>query len=204
MKSFLLQFLLGSVAFVVSLFGTFFWLFIPLILQVIVDKAIVQNSPDSLNVLGLFLLLATLIASASEVGLAALIAVFVRGGLVCREIFLQVGAALPKVLVFWVVMPIYSPQIAVVSTVLAAIACGAYYFFKKGRIGTGRVSEPLPLSFRLPLTLIVVFVLWDGASLVLAVQLTLGQWLAIGIFTLQFVASALSLTAAALGMKKNG
>jgi ABC-type bacteriocin/lantibiotic exporter with double-glycine peptidase domain len=50
-------------------------------IQVIIDKVIVQNSPDFLNVLGLFLIVVTLVASASEIGLTTLTAFFIRNGL---------------------------------------------------------------------------------------------------------------------------
>jgi ABC-type bacteriocin/lantibiotic exporter with double-glycine peptidase domain len=204
MESFIIQLLLSLGIFVISFFGTLFWLSIPLILQVIIDKVIVQNSPDSLNDLGIALLMLTLIASAFEIGLAAFTAALIRSHLVSREIFLQLAATLPKVSIFLVVMVYYSPQLAVASTVLTAIACGAYFFLKRSRIGAELNSNPLPLSFRLPLTLIVLFILWYGTSLILDGQLTLGQWTAIGIFNLQFVASLLSLTAAAIrGQKSN-
>ena len=100
-------------------------------------------------------------------------------------------------------MTAYSPLLEVVSTVLTAIACGAYYLIKKSRVGAEPSSHPLPLSFRLPLTLIILFFLWYGAVLVLDGSLTLGQWLAVGIFNLQFVASLLGLTADVIGNGKN-
>jgi ABC-type bacteriocin/lantibiotic exporter with double-glycine peptidase domain len=169
---------------------------------VIIDKVIVQNSPDALNVLGLFLIVMTLIASASEIGLAALTAAIIRNCL-ARDIFLKLAVTLPKILAMLVVMAIYSPQLAFASTGLTALACGTYYLLKRGRLVAESSSEPLPLSFRLPLTLIVLFLFWYGASLVLALQLSLGQLIAFSIFNIQFVAFLLSLTAAATRGRKS-
>jgi ABC-type bacteriocin/lantibiotic exporter with double-glycine peptidase domain len=202
MRSFLTQLFFSFVVFFASLLGTLFWLSIPLILQVIIDKVIVQNSPESLNTLGGFLLLLTLIASVFEIGIASLTAVLLQGRLASNK-FLQLASELPKVLVFFVIMMYYSPQIAVTSIIMTTIACVFYYFLKKSRIRAEQISEPLPLSFRLPLTIIVLFVLWHATFMVLDGEITLGQWLAIGIFNLQFVASALSLTAAAIVRRKS-
>ena len=95
------------------------------------------------------------------------------------------------------IMAIYSPQLAFASTGLTALACGTYYLLKRNRLVAESGSEPLPLSFRLPLTLIVLFLFWYGASLVLAVQLSLGQLIAFIILSIEFVAFLLSVTAAA-------
>jgi len=198
----MIQLLLSITVFFLSAFGTLFWLSIPLVIQVIIDKVIVQNSPDALNVLGLFLIVMTLIASASEIGLAALTAAIIRNCL-ARDIFLKLAVTLPKILAMLVVMAIYSPQLAFASTGLTALACGTYYLLKRGRLVAESSSEPLPLSFRLPLTLIVLFLFWYGASLVLALQLSLGQLIAFSIFNIQFVAFLLSLTAAATRGRKS-
>jgi ABC-type bacteriocin/lantibiotic exporter with double-glycine peptidase domain len=119
----MIQLLLSITVFFLSAFGTLFWLSIPLVIQVIIDKVIVQNSPDTLQVLGVFLIVMTLIASAWEVGLAALTAAIIRNGL-ARDIFLKLAVTLPKILAMLVFMAIYSPQLALASTVLTALACG--------------------------------------------------------------------------------
>jgi len=191
-----IQLLLTITVFFLSAFGTLFWLSIPLVIQVIIDKVIVQNSPEILNLLGVFLIVTTLIASASEIGLAALTAAIVGNGL-ARNLFLKVAVTLPKVLAMLLLMAIYSPQLAFASTGLTALACRTYYLLKRIRLVAECSSEPLPLSFRLPLTLIVLFLFWYGASLVLAVQLSLGQLIAFIILSIQFVAFLLSVTAAA-------
>ncbi len=116
-----------------SLCGPAFWLAIPMLLQVIVDKAIGQNSPDTLRVLGLVLLVVTLLASSSEMGIGILSRLFDRDSLI-------------------------------------------------------------PMSFRLPLTVVVLSALWYGAFQVLAGQLLLGQWLAVGVLSPQFAASLLTFT----------
>lgn len=144
----------------------------------------------------------TLIASASEIGLATLTAFFIRNGL-AKDIFLKLAATLPKILAMLVVMAIYSLQLALASTVLTALACGTYYLLERGRRRIESAerlvvsSDLLPLSFRLPLTLIVLFILWYGTSFVLNAQLTLGQLIALSIFNIQFVSSLLSLVATA-------
>jgi len=183
----------------VSLFGAFFWLSIPLLLQVIVDKAIAQNSPETLRILGLSLLVVTLIASASEIGLSIFTQLLVHGKLINRDKLLHLAAVLPKALAIGVLLTIYSPQIAIAAIILTAIACGANIFFKKFGFTSSPSLNPLPLSFRLPLTLVVLFVLWYGGFQVIAGQLLLGQWLAVGVLSLQFAASLLSLTVTALG-----
>lgn len=185
----------------VGLCSTFFWVSIPLILLAMIDRVIAQNSPDSLYFFGVTLLILTIFASASEIGLASLTAYFIRSRLVSRNIFLQLSAT--KALVFLVIMAFYSLLLAGASTVLTAIACGAYYLTKKSRVGSEPSSHHLPLSFRLPLTLIVLFILWYGLYLVLDGSLTFGQWRAMGIFNLQFVASLLSLMADAIGNGEN-
>ncbi|MBD2624810.1 hypothetical protein H6G48_25430 [Microcystis flos-aquae FACHB-1344] len=182
--------------FFLSAFGTLFWLSIPLVIQVIIDNVIIQNSPEALNFWGVFLIVTTLFASASEIGLAALTAAIIGNGL-ARNLFLKVAVTLPKVLAMLSLMAIYSPQLAFASTGLTALACGTYYLLKRNRLVAESGSEPLPLSFRLPLTLIVLFLFWYGASPVLAAQLSLGQLIAFIIFSIQFVAFLLSLTAAA-------
>ncbi len=201
MRSFATQLFFSFVVFLLSLWGTLFWLSIPLILQVIIDKVIVQNSPDSLNTLGGLLLSLTLIASAFEIGVAALTTVLIRGRLVSREIFLKLASALPKVLLFLVIMIHYNYQMAATSIILTTVACVFYDFLTKRRISSQKISEPLPLTFRLPLTLIVLFVLWYGTFMVLDGVISLGQWLAIAIFNLQFAASVLSLTASFIGKR---
>lgn len=162
----------------------------------IIDNVIIQNSPEALNFWGVFLIVTTLFASASEIGLAALTAAIIGNGL-ARKLFLKVAVTLPKVLAMLSLMAIYSPQLAFASTGLTALACGTYYLLKRNRLVAESGSEPLPLSFRLPLTLIVLFLFWYGASPVLAAQLSLGQLIAFIIFSIQFVAFLLSLTAAA-------
>lgn len=202
MRSFATQLFFSFVVFFVSLWGTLFWLSIPFTFQVIIDKVIVQNSPDTLKILGIFLLCSTLFASAFEIGVAALTTVFIRGRLVSREIFLKLASALPKVLLFLVIMILYNYQMAATSIILTIIACVFYYFVTKRRIVSQKISELLPLTFRLPLTLIVLFVLWYGTFMVLDGEITLGQWIAIAIFNLQFAASVLSLTASFIGKEK--
>lgn len=197
----IIQLLLSLALFFLSVVSVLFWLSIPLMIQVIIDKVIVQNSPDTLQVLGIALIVMTLIASALEVGSAALTAFFIRNGL-AKDIFLKLAATLPKILAMLAVMAIYSPQLALASTVLTALACGTYYLLKRGRLAAESSSELLPLSFRLPLTLIVVFVLWYGTSFVVNGQLTLGQLIALSIFNIQFVSSLLSLVATATKGRK--
>lgn len=192
------HFLFGLPVFRLSLLGALFWLSIPLLLQVIVDKVLLRNSADTLNILGIALLLTTLLASVLEIGLKSLIHLFVRSQVALRETLLNLAAALPRVILLASVLLIYSLHVAVVAIVLTAIACGAYYIINKIRPSGSSGVSPLPLSFRLPLTLIVLFVLWSGASLVLSGQFTLGQWLAIGIMSLEFAACLLSLVAIAL------
>lgn len=185
---FLLLFAISSV----SLFSTFFWLAIPMILQVIVDKVIGQHSQDALAVLGLALLVCSLFASGSEVGIGVFTQLLTRGELINRKKIVQFAAVLPRVLVIGAVLIIYSPQLAIAAIFVTAVACGASVLVTK--FGSSKTSfpQPLPLSFRLPLTLIVLFVLWYGAFQVLAGQLLLGQWLAVGILSLQFAATLLS------------
>ena len=192
MASQLSLFILCFAIFAASLFGTFFWLAIPMLLQVIVDKAIAQNSPDTLKVLGLALLVFTILASGSEVGIGAFTQLLARGELINRKKLLEFAAVLPRVLAIGVLLRIYSPQVAIATIVLTAIACGASVFVAK--LGSSKTSlpQPLPLSFRLPLTLVVLFVLWHGAFQVLADQLLLGQWLAVGVLSMQFAATLLS------------
>jgi ABC-type multidrug transport system fused ATPase/permease subunit len=94
-------------------------------------------------------------------------------------------------------MAIYSPQLAFASTGLTALTSWDLLPSKRSRLVAECSSEPLPLSFRLPLTLIVLFLFWYGVSLVLTVQLSLGQLIAFIILSIQFVAFLLSVTAAA-------
>jgi hypothetical protein len=185
-------FFLCFAVFAASLFGTFFWLAIPMLLQVIVDKAIGQNSPDTLTILGLALLVCTLFASGSEVGIGVFTQLLARGELISRKKLLQFAAVLARVLAIGVLLTIYSPQVAFATIVLTAIACGASVFVAKSGSSKTSFPQPLPLSFRLPLTLVVLFVLWYGAFQVLADQLLLGQWLAVGVLSLQFAATLLS------------
>jgi hypothetical protein len=198
MRSHLLLFFFCFAVFAASLFGTLFWLSIPLLLQVIVDKAIAPGSSETLKIIGLSLLIVTLIASASEIGLNIFTQQLVRSKLIDREIFLQLAAFLPKVLAVGILLAIYSQQIAIIATVLAAIACGATIFVRKFGSTRSPDAQPLPLSFRLPLTLVVLFVLWYGAFQVQAGELLLGQWLSVGVLSIQFVASLLSFTVTAL------
>ncbi|HAC64491.1 MAG TPA: hypothetical protein DCF68_13370 [Cyanothece sp. UBA12306] len=173
-----------------------FWLLIPLLIQVIIDKVIVQNSPDTLSVLGLFLLISSLITSGVEIGLATLTTILIRSALV-SEFFLRIANTLPKVLAIVVVMFVYYPLMAGASIILTALAGGTYYLLNR----KDSSSQPLPLSFRLPLTLIFIFVVWYGSSLVLEGDLSLGQLIALSIFNIQFVSLVLSHLATTLARR---
>lgn len=177
-----------------SLLSTVFWLAIPILLQVIVDKAIGQNSADTLKALGFALLVVTLMASASEFGIGIMTSCLNRGNMINRNKILQFAAVLPKAFVIGVLLTIYSPKIAIATIILTLMACGASVFVAK--IGSAQKSftQPLPLAFRLPLTLVVLFVFWYGAFQVIANQLLLGQWLAAGVLGLEFAATLLSFT----------
>ena len=178
----------------VSFFGAMFWLSIPLLLQVIVDKVLLQHSPDTLSIVCMALLVTTLIASGLEIGLNGIIATLVRSHMASKESVLKLAAVLPRALLIISVMTNYSPQIAVTAAVLTATACGSCFILNRINVSSKSRIYPLPLSFRLPLTLIVLVVLWQGASLVLSDQLSLGQWISIGILSLQFAACLLSFT----------
>ncbi len=202
MQSLLVLLLFCLTVLLVSFVGSLFWLSIPLLLQLIVDKVLIQNSTDTLSVLGIALLVSTLIASAVEVGLNSLIAVLARSQMASRETLLQLAAVLPRALVIISVIMIYNLQIGAATTVLTAIACGSYYFLNKTIDSSNPGNYPLPLSFRLPLTLIPLVILWHGVSLVLSDELSLGQWIAIGLLSLQFAACLLSFATVTLGVRR--
>lgn len=196
MNKIILSFTLSVAIFFGNLWGMVFWLLIPLLIQVIIDKVIVQNSPDTLSVLGLFLLISSLITSGVEIGLATLTTILIRSALV-SEFFLRIANTLPKVLAIVVVMFVYYPLMAGASIILTALAGGTYYLLNR----KDSSSQPLPLSFRLPLTLIFIFVVWYGSSLVLEGDLSLGQLIALSIFNIQFVSLVLSHLATTLARR---
>ena len=181
----------------VSFIGAIFWLSIPLLLQVIVDKVLLQNSPDTLNILCIALLVSSLMANGLDIWLNGIIATLVRNHRASRESFLHLATVLPRALLILLVMTIYNPQIAVVAAVLTAIACGSYFLLNRLNIRSKPIIDPLdllPLSFRIPVILVVLLVLWQGASLVLSGQLTIGQWISIAILNLQLATCLLSFT----------
>ncbi len=178
----------------ISFLGAMIWLSIPLLLQVVIDKVLLQNSPDTLGIVYTALLVTTLMASGLEIGLNGIIATLVRSHMTLKESYLQLAAVLPKVLLTISLLTSYSPQSAIVAAVLTGIACGSCLLLNRTNISSKSRFYPLPLSFRLPLTLVVLAVLWHGASLVLSGQLSLGQWVCIGILSLQFAACLLSFT----------
>jgi len=178
----------------VSFIAAWAWLGIPLLLQVMIDKVFSQNSPDTLGILGLALLVVTLLASGLEICLSQTIAVLVRSRKASSESFLRLVVVLPRALSAASIITVYSRHIALTTAVLTAVACGSCFFLNRINVVSKFRSYPLPLNFRLPLTLIVLVVLWQAASLVLSGQLTLGQWMALGIFCLQFAFDLLSFT----------
>jgi hypothetical protein len=178
--------------FVTSLFGTLFWLAIPTTLQVIVDKVIGQNSPGALSVLGVYMLVCVILASASEVLIGVFVQSLDRGELTNRRRLLQVAAVLPRALAIAVVLYLYNSGVTIATVVLTAMSCGANVLGAKLGYLKRSFRHPLPISLWLPLTLVVVFVLWYGAFQVLAGQLLLGQWVAVGVLSLQFAVTLLS------------
>lgn len=199
----LLKIILSLFVFLASAFTTLFWLAIPLIVQVIIDKVIAQTSADSLSVLGVFLIMTTLFASASEVGLSILSRYCSRAGF-AEGILLSLAFAVPRILISLVLMSVYNVQLLFASIVLTSIAGGTYYLLKKPRLLVESSSDPLPLSFRLPLTLITLFIFWYGSFLVIKNLLSLGQLVAFSIITIQVVALVLGRIAAIMPLLSNG
>ena len=189
----MIKLLLSIAVLFLSVFSISFWLSIPLIIQVIIDKVIVQNSPEELSILSLYLLILSLLASALEIAISTFTTTFIRKGLV-NESFVGIVTTLPPVVVMGIVMNVYSPMLAGGCLILNLFFCGTYYFLFRGQSRSNNLlSKPLPLSFRLPLTLIFIFVVWSGSQLVLKQELSLGQLIAFNIFSIYLSSSMLNL-----------
>jgi ABC-type bacteriocin/lantibiotic exporter with double-glycine peptidase domain len=188
-------------ALLVSLTGSIFWLSIPLLLQAIIDHLLAQNPTDTLSILGIAMLVSTLVASGIEIGLNSHIAVLVRSTMAPKETFLRLAAILPRALLMISIIMTYSPQIGAATAVLTAMACGSYYSLNRLINDKRSINYPLLLSFQVPISLIAVVILWHGASLVLAEQLSLGQWIALASLA-SSVACLLSFTALMLGAQR--
>lgn len=186
----------------ISFIGALFWLSISMILQVIVDKIFAQKPMDAYGIVGLALIVPVFLGSCFEVGLDSVISIVARSQGAPRESLLQLSAVFPRVILIVTVLAVYSPLIAAITVGLTAIACATSLLLKRSRIGGFSRPYPLPLSFRLPFTLVVLIVLWCGGYLVLAEQFTVGQWMATGILSLQFAAVVLSFTALAVGERQ--
>lgn len=184
--------------FIGSALSSLLWLTIPLILQAIVDRVILQDSAESLPILGVSLFVLLAIASFTEIGRDLLGSYLIQRTTNARsrvvlELAFMLGCVLPASSLLF----IYSSVLAFMALALSLTARIALFLAKRYRSLNQFSLGPLPLFFRLPLILIIALVLWTGTAQVLAKSLSLGQWIAIGLLTLQLSSSILTFSTSA-------
>jgi hypothetical protein len=178
--------------FVVGTFSGLLWLTVVLILQTIVDRVILQDSAESLPILRISLFMLLTIASFTEIGRDMLGSCLIqRTSNAKSRVVLALSSRLGCILPATSLLFVYSSVLAFMALVVSLTAGIALSLCRRYHSLNRHWSGPLPLLFRLPLVLIIALVLLMGTAQVLAKSLSIGQWIAIGILTLQLSSSIL-------------
>lgn len=195
---------------IVSTYAFKCWLAIPLMLQVIIDKVISQNSIDTLGYLCFFTLAIIIIGSVSEYGSFIIFKSLTnrrKNNSKKSSINIKQGTELVKILfLFWIIF-LYSPILASVSIIIVLIESTLLvYRLTKKRINNypqnsndikNESYNTFPFYYYIMFAIyLILFVISFslGSFLVLDGKLTLGQLIAFHLINLQLVLLSLNFT----------
>ena len=172
-----------------------------LFLQVIIDKVLGQRSIEILNALGGMILLVVVLVSLGAFALDKH-AKQISHRPNISPLALKLSIELPRVLLAFLILQLFSMVIAIITLLVTALGSGALFFCTTNQsirealaiddTNSSIFSRALPLSSAWLLSVNFGWLLWIGAYLVLDNQLTLGQFLSVLIISSQFILALLS------------
>lgn len=174
------------------------WLSLPLIIQIVIDKVMLQGSRDILLLFAIRSGIVLVAASGLETALAYLCMRLAQYG--TSPIALNLAVELPRVLLILVIMFAYSWRLGTTACILAGLG-GISLLLSQSSVNRGASmanlviqdfsAEIFPVLFHFFLILSIICVFFYGALILLQNRLTVGQLATFSIINIQLVVSVL-------------
>ncbi|MDJ0703091.1 MAG: hypothetical protein QNJ46_07425 [Leptolyngbyaceae cyanobacterium MO_188.B28] len=181
------------------------WTFPIVPTQVVIVRAIFQNSLDTLYIMGAFAAASILLIILCEMGLVALVNFLARDMFSSKRMPLALSVEIPRILTILIIMVFYSLSSAAIAFVLASITGSINYAISRRQwdgISPQEIQESLfsisTYYSRLSIGFAVLIIFFFGSFLVLDGSLTVGQLIALTCLDLLLGNFAIDLSSAVL------
>jgi ABC-type bacteriocin/lantibiotic exporter with double-glycine peptidase domain len=180
------------------------WLSLALIVQFVIDKIMLQGSFSALIWFGTVTGLILIVVGGLELALAILITNVTSSGIL--SLTLKTSIELPRVFLYLALMAYYNLKSTGLACLLTALMCIAFFVFLQQ---TNREATALntaiqstlqgifPIFSRIMLGFTALPAFLYGSTLVIQLELTIGQLIAFSIINILFIISSLNIVSAA-------